>query len=139
MDMLVSTERLAEELAALKALEDATGDTMLAEQARADHAVMMRYVTRLLCAGLVHGDLALDNVVLTSTGVPRVSDLGLARSVNGKWPQGTPLRLRRRRCTAPPRRRQRPTVDLTRQTQHPMRQTTQMALGRPAAVAAAPP
>ena len=44
------------------------------EQARADHAVMMRYVTRMLCAGLVHGDLSEFNVLLGEEG-PVIIDL----------------------------------------------------------------
>lgn len=44
------------------------------EQARADHAVMMRYVTRMLCAGLVHGDLSEFNVLVDEAG-PVIIDL----------------------------------------------------------------
>jgi RIO kinase 1 len=44
------------------------------EQARADHAVMMRYVTRMLCAGLVHGDLSEFNVLVDEEG-PVIIDL----------------------------------------------------------------
>jgi len=44
------------------------------EQARADHAVMMRYVTRMLCAGLVHGDLSEFNVLVDEHG-PVIIDL----------------------------------------------------------------
>jgi RIO kinase 1 len=44
------------------------------EQARADHAVMMRYVTRMLCAGLVHGDLSEFNVLVDEQG-PVIIDL----------------------------------------------------------------
>ncbi|MBT3325617.1 MAG: serine protein kinase RIO [Gemmatimonadales bacterium] len=44
------------------------------EHAREDHAVMMRYVTRMLCAGLVHGDLSEFNVLLDEEG-PVIIDL----------------------------------------------------------------
>ena len=44
------------------------------EQARADHALMMRYVTRMLCAGLVHGDLSEFNVLMDEEG-PVIIDL----------------------------------------------------------------
>lgn len=51
------------------------GDVSLsAEQARTDHAVMMRYVTRMLCAGLVHGDLSEFNVLMDEQG-PVIIDL----------------------------------------------------------------
>jgi len=48
--------------------------TMDAEQAREDHALMMRYVVRMLCAGVVHGDLSEFNVLLNADG-PVVIDL----------------------------------------------------------------
>ena len=48
--------------------------SLSAEQARADHAVMMRYVTRMLCAGLVHGDLSEFNVLVDEQG-PVIIDL----------------------------------------------------------------
>jgi len=48
--------------------------SLSSEQARADHAVMMRYVTRMLCAGLVHGDLSEFNVLLDEQG-PVIIDL----------------------------------------------------------------
>ena len=44
------------------------------EQALADHAVMMRFVTRMLCAGLVHGDLSEFNVLVDEQG-PVIIDL----------------------------------------------------------------
>ena len=51
------------------------GDVSLSsEQARTDHAVMMRYVTRMLCAGLVHGDLSEFNVLVDEQG-PVIIDL----------------------------------------------------------------
>ncbi len=48
--------------------------SLSSEQARADHAVMMRYVTRMLCAGLVHGDLSEFNVLVDEQG-PVIIDL----------------------------------------------------------------
>jgi RIO kinase 1 len=51
------------------------GDVSLTpEQAREHHAVMMRYVTRMLCAGLVHGDLSEFNVLVDDQG-PVIIDL----------------------------------------------------------------
>jgi RIO kinase 1 len=44
------------------------------EQALEDHALVMRYVTRMLCAGLVHGDLSEFNVLVDAYG-PVVIDL----------------------------------------------------------------
>ncbi len=44
------------------------------EQALEDHAVMMEYVKRMLCAGLVHGDLSEFNVLLDDYG-PVIIDL----------------------------------------------------------------
>jgi RIO kinase 1 len=48
--------------------------SMSAEQAREDHALMMHYVMRMLCAGLVHGDLSEFNVLVDSDG-PVIIDL----------------------------------------------------------------
>ncbi|WP_404305580.1 PA4780 family RIO1-like protein kinase [Neorhodopirellula lusitana] len=42
--------------------------TMSAEQAVKDHATVMIYVLRMLCAGLVHGDLSEFNVLQDKTG-----------------------------------------------------------------------
>jgi RIO kinase 1 len=61
---------------------DADGDvaprlcdvTMSAEQAVEDHGVVMRYVVRMLSAGLVHGDLSEFNVLLDEQG-PVIIDL----------------------------------------------------------------
>jgi RIO kinase 1 len=48
--------------------------SMSAEQALEDHALMMQYVVRMLCAGLVHGDLSEFNVLLDGYG-PVIIDL----------------------------------------------------------------
>ncbi len=48
--------------------------TMSAEQALEDHALLMQYVVRMLCAGLVHGDLSEFNVLVDSDG-PVIIDL----------------------------------------------------------------
>ncbi|MAV25533.1 MAG: serine protein kinase RIO [Gammaproteobacteria bacterium] len=61
---------------------DANGDvaprladvTMTAEKAIRDHAQMMVYVARMLCAGLVHGDLSEFNVLVNDDG-PVIIDL----------------------------------------------------------------
>jgi RIO kinase 1 len=44
------------------------------EQAREDHLVVMHYVSLMLCAGLVHGDLSEFNVLVDSYG-PVIIDL----------------------------------------------------------------
>lgn len=50
-------------------------DVMLTEaQALEDHAVVMRYVVRMLCAGLVHGDLSEFNILVDDYG-PVIIDL----------------------------------------------------------------
>ena len=48
--------------------------SMSTEQALEDHAIMMRYVTRMLCTGLVHGDLSEFNVLVDDYG-PVIIDL----------------------------------------------------------------
>jgi len=48
--------------------------TMSGEQAREDHALVMQYVMRMLCAGLVHGDLSEFNVLVNEDG-PVIIDL----------------------------------------------------------------
>ncbi|HCT2509041.1 TPA: serine protein kinase RIO [Aeromonas dhakensis] len=44
------------------------------EQALADHARVLRYVVRMLCAGLIHGDLSEFNVLVDEEG-PVIIDL----------------------------------------------------------------
>ena len=48
--------------------------SMSAEQAREDHLVVMHYVMRMLCAGIVHGDLSEFNVLVDVNG-PVIIDL----------------------------------------------------------------
>ena len=48
--------------------------SMSAEQAREDHAQVMHYVSCMLCAGLVHGDLSEFNVLVNADG-PVIIDL----------------------------------------------------------------
>ena len=48
--------------------------SMSAEQALEDHAVVMKYVMRMLCAGVVHGDLSEFNVLVNEYG-PVIIDL----------------------------------------------------------------
>ncbi|MGS2716955.1 PA4780 family RIO1-like protein kinase [Eionea flava] len=48
--------------------------SMSTEQAEEDHAVMMHYVMRMLCAGVVHGDLSEFNVLVDDYG-PVIIDL----------------------------------------------------------------
>ncbi|MGK2900546.1 MAG: acyloxyacyl hydrolase, partial [Burkholderiaceae bacterium] len=38
------------------------------EQARAHHATLLREVVRMLCAGVVHGDLSEFNILLAADG-----------------------------------------------------------------------
>ena len=47
---------------------------MSAEQAREDHEIMMVYAMRMLCAGIVHGDLSEFNVLVDDYG-PVIIDL----------------------------------------------------------------
>ncbi|MFP6807645.1 MAG: PA4780 family RIO1-like protein kinase [Pseudomonadales bacterium] len=48
--------------------------TMSAEQAMEDHSVLMLYVVRMLCVGIVHGDLSEFNVLVDAYG-PVIIDL----------------------------------------------------------------
>jgi RIO kinase 1 len=48
--------------------------TMSAEQALEDHSVLMLYVVRMLCVGIVHGDLSEFNVLVDAYG-PVIIDL----------------------------------------------------------------
>ncbi|HEX7441678.1 MAG TPA: PA4780 family RIO1-like protein kinase [Caldimonas sp.] len=52
------------------------------EQARAHHATLMREVVRMLCAGVVHGDLSEFNVLLAADG-PVIIDLPQAVDAAG--------------------------------------------------------
>jgi RIO kinase 1 len=61
---------------------------MSAEQALEDHAVMMQYIVRMLCAGLIHGDLSEFNVLVDEYGpviidLPQVVDA--AANNNAEW------------------------------------------------------
>ncbi|MEH6637342.1 MAG: PA4780 family RIO1-like protein kinase [Halioglobus sp.] len=56
--------------------------TMTAEQALEDHAMVMVYVVRMLCAGLVHGDLSEFNVLVDEEG-PVIIDLPQAVDAAG--------------------------------------------------------
>lgn len=56
--------------------------SMSAEQAREDHAQVMRYVVMMLCAGLVHGDLSEFNVLVDDYG-PVIIDLPQAVDAAG--------------------------------------------------------
>jgi RIO kinase 1 len=66
----------------MELITDEDGDTaprlndvsMSAEQAREDHAMVMQYVIRMLCAGLIHGDLSEFNVLVDEDG-PVIIDL----------------------------------------------------------------
>ena len=56
--------------------------TMTPEQARKDHATMMTQVVRMLCAGIVHGDLSEYNVLQDEAG-PVIIDLPQAVNAAG--------------------------------------------------------
>lgn len=62
--------------------------SMSAEKALNDHALVMTYVKRMLCAGLVHGDLSEFNVLVDSKG-PVIIDLpqavDAAANNHAKW------------------------------------------------------
>ncbi len=55
---------------------------MTAEQARKDHALVMANVVRMLCAGIVHGDLSEFNVLVDESG-PVIIDLPQAVNAAG--------------------------------------------------------
>ena len=55
---------------------------MSAQQALEGHAVVMQYVVRMLCAGLVHGDLSEFNVLVDEKG-PVIIDLPQAVNAAG--------------------------------------------------------
>ena len=66
----------------MELITDATGAaaprltdlTMSAGQARRDHAVVMKQIIRMLCAGIIHGDLSEFNVLMEEDG-PVIIDL----------------------------------------------------------------
>ncbi|WP_063653877.1 PA4780 family RIO1-like protein kinase [Aliivibrio fischeri] len=62
--------------------------TLTKEQAIRDHDLMIQYVTRMLCAGIVHGDLSEFNVLVDHLG-PVIIDLPQAIDAsannNAKW------------------------------------------------------
>ena len=74
----------------MELITDAEGDvaprlgdvTMSAEQAIEDHALVMQYVVRMLCVGLIHGDLSEFNVLVDEHG-PVIIDLPQAVDAAG--------------------------------------------------------
>ena len=56
--------------------------SMTSELALADHAIIMQYITRMLCAGIVHGDLSEFNVLVDDYG-PVIIDLPQAVDAAG--------------------------------------------------------
>jgi RIO kinase 1 len=64
---------------------------MSAEQALEDHALMMRYIVRMLSVGLIHGDLSEFNVLVDEYG-PVIIDLpqavNAAGNNNAEWMLG---------------------------------------------------
>ena len=56
--------------------------SMTTELALEDHAIVMKYVTRMLCAGVVHGDLSEFNVLVDDYG-PIIIDLPQAVDAAG--------------------------------------------------------
>ena len=62
--------------------------SMPAEQALEDHALVMQYIVRMLCVGLIHGDLSEFNVLVDDYGpviidLPQVVDA--AGNNNAQW------------------------------------------------------
>jgi RIO kinase 1 len=74
----------------MELVRDAEGDpaprlndvAFSAEQARQWHAFMIRQIVRMLCAGLIHGDLSEFNVLLDANG-PVIIDLPQAVNAAG--------------------------------------------------------
>lgn len=74
----------------MELITDAEGDVaprlndvcMNTEQALADHAAVMKDVTRMLCTGVVHGDLSEFNVLVDEIG-PVIIDLPQAVDASG--------------------------------------------------------
>jgi RIO kinase 1 len=74
----------------MELITDAEGDaaprlndvTLSAEQALKDHAVVMQSVVRMLCAGMVHGDLSDFNILVDADG-PVIIDLPQAVDAAG--------------------------------------------------------
>ncbi|WP_261859223.1 PA4780 family RIO1-like protein kinase [Photobacterium sanguinicancri] len=62
--------------------------TLTKEQALRDHDLIIKYVTRMLCVGIVHGDLSEFNVLVDESG-PIIIDLPQAVDAsannNAKW------------------------------------------------------
>lgn len=56
--------------------------SMTSELAIGDHEIIMRYITRMLCAGIVHGDLSEFNVLVDDYG-PVIIDLPQAVNAAG--------------------------------------------------------
>lgn len=74
----------------MELITDAEGDvaprlgdvTLSTEQAIKDHALVMQYVVRMLCVGLIHGDLSEFNVLVDEQG-PVIIDLPQAVDAAG--------------------------------------------------------
>ena len=74
----------------MELIQDADGDaaprladvSMTEEQALANHAVVMQHIVRMLCAGVVHGDLSEFNVLVDPQG-PVIIDLPQAVDAAG--------------------------------------------------------
>ena len=60
------------------------------ETAREHHALLLREVVRMLCAGVVHGDLSEFNILLAQGG-PVIIDLPQAVDAAGRLSPETPL------------------------------------------------